>query len=104
MKKVLFMSLAMAVAMTGFAQRANDAAKNVSMTAKKPAAARQIDGSAMQGIQFTTAQTMVNATREGENFQEFNAMNCHLGSLTKHRFPGSWYWLQLLHPRHQGHG
>lgn len=74
MKKVLFMSLAMAVAMTGFAQRANDAAKNVSMTAKKPAAARQIDGSAMQGIQFTTAQTMVNATREGENFQEFNAM------------------------------
>lgn len=64
----------MAVAMTGFAQRNASDAKNLSMTAKKPAAARQIDGSAMQGIQFTTAQTMVNATREGENFQEFNAM------------------------------
>ena len=75
MKKVLFMSLAMAVAMTGFAQRAvvsNDA-KNASATAKKPAAARQIDGSAVEGIQFNMAKNMV-SNRSLEDFDEYTAM------------------------------
>ena len=64
----------MAVAMTGFAQRANDAAKNVSMTAKKPAAARQIDGSAAQGIQFSMPQNMVNTSRSLDDFDEYQIM------------------------------
>ena len=75
MKKVLFMSLAMAVAMTGFAQRAvvsNDA-KNASATAKKPAAARQIDGSAVEGIQFNMAKNMV-SNRSLEDFDEYTTM------------------------------
>ena len=75
MKKVLFMSLAMAVAMTGFAQRAvvsNDA-KNASATAKKPAAARQIDGSAVEGIQFNMAKNMV-SNRSLDDFDEYTAM------------------------------
>jgi hypothetical protein len=75
MKKVLFMSLAMAVAMTGFAQRvvvSNDA-KNASATAKKPAAARQIDGSAVEGIQFNMAKNMV-SNRSLDDFDEYTAM------------------------------
>ena len=65
----------MAVAMTGFAQRnLSNAAKDFCVTAEKPSAARQIDGSAAQGIQFNMAPTMVNATRDSENYQEFNAM------------------------------
>ena len=76
MKKVLFFSLAMAVAMTGFAQRAsvsNDV-KNASATAKKPAAARQIDGSAAQGIQFSMPQNMVNTSRSLDDFDEYQIM------------------------------
>ncbi len=64
----------MAVAMTGFAQRNARDAKNISTTAQKPSAVRQIDGSAAQGIQFNMAPNMVNATRDSENYQEFNAM------------------------------
>jgi hypothetical protein len=76
MKKVLFMSLAMAVAMTGFAQRvavSNDV-KNASATAQKPAAVRQIDGSAVEGIQFSMPQNMVNANRSLDDFDEYQAM------------------------------
>ena len=75
MKKVLFMSLAMAVAMTGFAQRAvvKDAAKNASATAQKRSELRQIDGSAVQGIQFSMPQNMVNA-RSLDDFEEYIAM------------------------------
>jgi hypothetical protein len=76
MKKVLFMSLAMAVAMTGFAQRvvvSNDV-KNASATAQKPAAVRQIDGSAINGIQFSMPQNMVNANRSLDDFDEYQAM------------------------------
>ena len=75
MKKVLFMSLAMAVAMTGFAQRvvvSNDA-KNACATAKKPAAARQIDGSAVEGIQFNMAKNMV-SNRSLDDFDEYTTM------------------------------
>ena len=76
MKKVLFMSLAMAVAMTGFAQRAvvKDAAKNASATTQKRSELRQIDGSAVQGIQFNQAQNMVNANRSLDDFDEYQAM------------------------------
>ena len=75
MKKVLFMSLAMAVAMTGFAQRvvvSNDA-KSACATAKKPAAVRQIDGSAVEGIQFSMAKNMV-SNRSLDDFDEYTTM------------------------------
>ena len=64
----------MAVALTGFAQRAvvKDA-KNISATAQKPAAARQIDGSAIQGVQFNMSQNMV-SNRSIEDFDEYTAM------------------------------
>ena len=79
MKKVLFMSLAMAVALTGFAQRANvsNAARNASATAQRPSELRQIDGSAVQGIQFSMPQNMVNATRSEGDFDEYTAMTTH---------------------------
>ena len=74
MKKVLFVTLALAVAMTGFAQRnLKNAAKNVSVTAEKPSALRTIDGSAAQGIQFNKVEHMVNAVREGE-YEEYCTM------------------------------
>ena len=72
MKKVLFVTLAMAVSMTGIAQRHfSDAAKNASVTVKKPAALRTIDGSAAQGIQFNMPQHMVQTSR---NFEEYSTM------------------------------
>ena len=76
MKKVLFISLAMAVAMTGFAQRVvvNDAVKKASATTQKPSELRQSDGSAVQGIQFSMPQNMVNANRSLDDFEEFEAM------------------------------
>jgi hypothetical protein len=76
MKKVLFLSLAMAVAMTGFAQRAvvKDAIKNASMTTQKRSELRQIDGSAVQGIQFNMPQNMVNANRSLDDFDEYETM------------------------------
>ena len=75
MKKVLFMSLAMAVAMTGFAQRAvvSKDAKNASATAQKRSELRQIDGAAVQGIQFNMPQSMVNA-RSLDDFDEYTTM------------------------------
>ena len=73
MKKVLFMSLAMAVAMTGFAQKNVRDAKNITMTAQKPSAVRQIDGSAAQGIQFNMPQNMV-SNRSLEDFDEYIVM------------------------------
>ena len=76
MKKVLFMSLAMAVAMTGFAQRANvsNAARNASVTKQRPSELRQVGGAAVQGIQFSMPQNMVNASRSLEDFDEYTAM------------------------------
>ena len=76
MKKVLFMSLAMAVAMTGFAQRAvvSKDAKNASATAQKRSELRQIDGAAVQGIQFNMPQNMVNANRSLDDFDEYTTM------------------------------
>ena len=76
MKKVLFISLAMAVAMTGFAQRAtvSNAAKNANATAQKRSELRQIDGSAVQGIQFNMPQNMVNANRSLDDFDEYTTM------------------------------
>lgn len=76
MKKVLFISLAMAVAMTGFAQRAtvSNAAKNANATAQKRSELRQIDGSAVQGIQFNMPQNMVNANRSLDDFDEYTIM------------------------------
>ena len=118
----------MAVAMTGFAQRAvvKDAAKNASVTTQKRSELRQNDGSAVQGIQFNMPQNMVNANRSLEDFDEYTAMttnydlqsNSALGNRIvawpdgcaaftatwEYQFPGSWYRLQFLHPRHQRHG
>ena len=74
MKKVLFVTLALAVGMTGFAQKnLNNPAKNYSVTVEKPSALRTIDGSAAQGIQFNMVEHMVNANREGE-YEEFCTM------------------------------
>ena len=66
----------MAVAMTGFAQRAvvDNAAKNASVTTQKRSELRQIDGSATQGIQFSMPQNMVNANRSLDDFDEYEAM------------------------------
>ena len=76
MKKVLFVALALAVSMTGFAQRAvvNNAAKNASVTAEKPSPVKAINGSAVEGVQFTTPQTMVNANRDSDYYEEFTTM------------------------------
>ncbi len=66
----------MAVAMTGFAQRAtvSNAAKNANATAQKRSELRQIDGSAVQGIQFNMPQNMVNANRSLDDFDEYTTM------------------------------
>ena len=76
MKKILFVTLALAVSMVGFAQRAvvNNSAKNATATAQKPSAVRAINGSAVEGIQFDMANTMVNANRSLDDFEEFTAM------------------------------
>ena len=74
----------MAVAMTGFAQRAsvsNDV-KNASATAKRPAAARQIDGSAAQGIQFSMPQNMVSTSRSLDDFDEYQTFSRTVPSAT----------------------
>ena len=70
MKKVLFVTLAMAVAMTGFAQKAlqKEGAKNVTVTVQKPSDLRVSDGSAAQGIQFTMPEHMTQ-TRDFETFE-----------------------------------
>jgi len=65
MKKVLFVTLALAVAMTGFAQRNFS---NATKTAQKPSAQRVIDGSAIEGIQFEMPQHMVQVSREREEW------------------------------------
>ena len=62
MKKVLFVTLAMAVAMTGFAQKAlvkKDAYKNATVTMEKRSDFRVSDGSAAQGVQFAMPEHMV---------------------------------------------
>ena len=76
MKKVLFMSLALAVAMTGFAQRAvvKDDVKNANVTVQKRSELRQINGDAAQGIQFSMPQNMVNANRSLDDFDEYTIM------------------------------
>ena len=60
MKKVLFVTLAIAVAMTGFAQKAlvKDAYKNATVTMEKRSDLRVSDGSGA-GIQFTMPEHMV---------------------------------------------
>ncbi len=76
MKKVLFMSLALAVAMTGFAQRVtvSNQVKNASATAEKPSALRQVDGSQAQGIQFNMPENMTQAPRSNRYSEEFTTM------------------------------
>ena len=72
MKKVLFVSLAMAVAMTGFAQRVNvsTAMKNASATAQKPSELRIADGSQAQGMQFNMPQHMVQTSNRNRGYEE----------------------------------
>ena len=76
MKKVLFTALAVAVGMTGFAQKVvvKDSAKNATMTAQRPSDVRTIDGSAAQGMQFNMPQNMVNSHRSINDFEEFEIM------------------------------
>ena len=76
MKKVLLVSLALTVGMTGFAQRVvvKDSAKKATATAQRPSNERIIDGSAVQGMQFNMSENMVNASRSLDDFEEFNAM------------------------------
>jgi len=74
MKKVLFATLALAIGMTGFAQKvAVDGAKSITKTAKKPAAERISDGSAVQGIQFTKPEQMTQTSSQ-KDFEEFLTM------------------------------
>ena len=79
MKKVLFAALALAVAMTGFAQRpvAKNEAKNLSVTVQKPSDLRQIDGSAAQGMQFNMPEHMVKASRSLDDFSEYQTMTTY---------------------------
>ena len=76
MKKVLFAALALAVSMTGFAQRVavNPAAKNATVTVQKPSALRQIDGSAAQGIQFAQPESMPQVVRQTNGLEEASTM------------------------------
>ena len=52
MKKVIFIAFALAVGMTGFAQRANQAYKSIIETCPKPSPVRVKDGSQTPGFQF----------------------------------------------------
>lgn len=77
MKKVLFLMLAAAISMTGFAQRnaqMRKDAKNVMGTAMKRSELRISDGSHAQGTQFTMSQTPVVSSRSLEDFEEFESM------------------------------
>ena len=69
MKKVLFLMIAAALTMSGFAQRAtvSKEMKNLSVTVEKPSALRISDGSQVQAMQFNKPQNMVSATR-GEGY------------------------------------
>jgi hypothetical protein len=71
MKKVLFVTIAMAVAMTGFAQKAvvKDGVKNQNVTVQKPSALRISDGSAVQGVQFTMPEHMTQTSRDYETLE-----------------------------------
>ena len=74
MKKVLLAALALAVSMTGFAQKANfSVGKNVTGTAKH-VTERVVDGSAVQGVQFNMNHNMVNASRSLDDFSEYQTM------------------------------
>ena len=72
MRKVLFVTLAMAVAMTGFAQKAlvKDAYKNATVTMQKRSDFRVSDGSAVQGTQFTMPEHMV----QNRDYSDFTTM------------------------------
>lgn len=74
MKKVLFVALALAVGMTGFAQKFDKAAKSITATAQKPSAVKVSESTQAQGIQFNMPEHMVNANRSLDDFEEFQAM------------------------------
>ena len=74
MKKVLFTTLAMAVAMIGFAQMpvVKDEIKNQSVTRMKPSDLRVSDGSAAQGIQYAMPEHMTQS--QSRDAMDFEAM------------------------------
>lgn len=74
MKKVLFVALALAVGMTGFAQKFDKTAKSITATAQKPSAVKVSESTQAQGIQFNMPEHMVNANRNLDDFEEFQAM------------------------------
>lgn len=74
MKKVLFVALALAVGMTGFAQKFDKTAKSITATAQKPSAVKVSESTQAQGIQFNMPEHMVNANRSLDDFEEFQAM------------------------------
>ena len=71
MKKILFLSLALAIGMTGFAQKN---AKSIMATAQKPNPERVIDGSQVEGMQFNMPESMVRTPRHTRSFDEFITM------------------------------
>lgn len=71
MKKILFLSLALAIGMTGFAQKN---AKSIMATAQKPNPERTIDGSQVEGIQFNMPESMVRTPRHTRSYDEFITM------------------------------
>lgn len=77
MKKVLFLMLAAAISMTGFAQKnvqMRKDAKNVYETAMKRSALRISDGAQAQSTQFTMSQAPVVSSRSLDDFEEFETM------------------------------
>lgn len=78
MKKVLFVSLALAIGMTGFAQRASHnfkVGKDIVRTAQRNVE-RVVDGSEANPIQFTMPERMVTNTRDVFNdFEDFEIMS-----------------------------
>lgn len=77
MKKVLFLMLAAAISMTGFAQKNVQIRKdirNAEKTALKRSALRISDGTQAQSMQFTMSQSPVVSSRSLDDFEEFEAM------------------------------
>ena len=80
MKKVLFLMLAVALGMSGFAQRPtlSKEIKNQSVTVKKPSALRIADGSDAQAMQFNMPESMLNTSKDpgnGDYDEYFETMN-----------------------------
>ena len=80
MKKVLFLMLAVAISMTGFAQKnvqVSKDIKNAEKTALKRSALRISDDTQAQSMSFASSQTSVVSSRSMDDFEEFETMYTH---------------------------